>query len=147
VVIPKRSTLTVEKEVPRAQLSWMHGTGRFASTASTIPSAARPVGRRRRCGLRPGRSEGFGRPEAPGEGLVGPPVPKIFAREGTRCNHSAERETSRLLVTTHVGVIGVGGEDVGRVRIATVHWGHSSVLRPFIQQGAPSAADFDTASD
>ncbi len=46
------------------------------------------------------------------------------------------------LVTTHVGVIEVGGENVGRVRIATVHWGHSSDLRPFIQQGVtvPSAA-------
>ncbi len=30
--------------------------------------------------LRPGRREGFGRPAAPVEGLVGPPVPTIFAQ-------------------------------------------------------------------
>ena len=72
-------------------------------------------------------------------------------RDSSALLHAASNGKRALpdftLVTTHVGVIEVGGEDVGRVRIATVHWGHSSVLRPFIQQGVPSAADFDTDSD
>ena len=45
--------------VPVAQLSRMPGTGRFASTAATSPSAARPVGRRRRCGLWQSRRQGL----------------------------------------------------------------------------------------
>jgi hypothetical protein len=72
-------------------------------------------------------------------------------RDSSALLHAASNGKRALpdftLVTTHVGVIEVGGVVVGRVRIATVHWGHSCDLRPFIQQGVPSAADFDTDSD
>ena len=50
------------------------------------------------------------------------------------------------LVTTDVGVIEVGGKDVGRVRFATVHWGYACRLRP-LKQGVTAAADSDTDSD
>jgi hypothetical protein len=50
------------------------------------------------------------------------------------------------LVTTHVGVIEVGGKRVGRARVATVYWGYSCPLKP-VQRGAPADADSGSDSD
>ena len=50
------------------------------------------------------------------------------------------------LVTTHVGVIEVGGMGVGRARVATVYWGYSCRLKP-VQRGVPADSDSDSDSE